>query len=177
MPGRKQILAAVGLLVALLLASSAFAELKVAVVDMQRAILSSEEARGYMAQIQEEFSDEEKEMRELQSDVAAMQERLQKDGEIMSDSERRRLQQDIESKTNDFVYLRQKVQRQVEDRQQELFAGMDSRVQRAMEQLVKAEDYDLVLNRQAILYAGELYDATRKVTERLNSLGAAADSR
>ena len=171
MPGRKQTVVVMGLLVAaLMLPGISVAELKVAVIDIQRAVFSSEEAREYLAQIEEEFSQQEDEMRDLQTGVSAMQEHLQKDGEVLSDSERRRLQQDIESKTNDFVYLRQKVQRQVEDRQQELFSGMDGKVQRAVEELVRREDYDLVLHRQAVLYSGDLYDITRKLTEQLNSL-------
>ena len=90
----------------------------------------------------------------------------------MSEAEKRRVQQQIESKNNDFVYNRQKLQRLIEERQQELFAGIDAKVQKAIEELVKNEDYDLIVPRQAALYVGELYNITRKVTEKLNELGA-----
>ena len=91
----------------------------------------------------------------------------------MSDVEKRRTQQQIESRNNDFVYLRQKLQRQIEERQQELFAGIDGKVQKAIEELVKSEDYDLILPRQAALYVNEIYNITRKVTEKLNELDSA----
>lgn len=153
-----------------LLSVSAWAEVKIAVVDVQRAILQSEQSKAYMAQIQDEFQGEEEEIRSLQSEAAALLERLQKDSEVMSEAEKRKLQQQIEDKNNDFIYLRKKLQRQIDERQQELFAGVDQKVQKAIEELVLSEDYDLIIPRQAALYVNELYDITRKVTEKLNML-------
>jgi outer membrane protein len=156
--------------VAGLLSTSAWAEVKIAVVDVQKAILSSEQAKSYMNQIQAEFKDEQDEIRNLQSAAAALLERLQKDGEVMSEPEQRKLETQIQDKNNDFVYLRNKLQKQIETRQQELFAGIDQKVQKAIEELVLSEDYDLVIPRQAALYVADLYDITRKVTEKLNSM-------
>ncbi len=148
----------------------AFAEVKIAVVDVQRAILNSEEAKRLLAQIQEEFKDDEAQIRAIQTDAAALLERAQKDADVMSENEKRRIQQEIESKNNDFVYLRQKLQKEISARQNELFAGTDSKVQKAIEELVLKNDYDLILPRAAALYVGDLYDITRKVTEKLNEL-------
>jgi len=153
-------------------APTAFAEVKIAVVDVQAAILNSEEAKRLLKQIQQEFSSEEEKIRNIQSEAAVLYERLQKDAEVMSEAEKRRVQQQIESKNNDFVYNRQKLQRLIEERQQELFTGVDQKVQAAIELLVKTDDYDLIMPRQAALYAGDLYDITRKVTEKLNEMGA-----
>lgn len=152
-------------------ASSALAETKIAVVDVQRAILNSEEAQKKMQQIQEEFSGDEQEIKQLQADASAMAERLQKDGEVMSDSERQKLQRQIQSKNEDFQYLRNRLQKRIESRQQELFAGTDEKVQKAIEALVMSEDYDLIVPRQAVLYAGDVYDITSRVTEELNKMG------
>jgi len=152
----------------------AFAEVKIAVVDVQAAILQSEEAKRLLKQIQDEFKTEEDEIRNIQSEAAVILERLQKDAEVMSEAEKRRLQQQIESKNNDFVYLRQKLQRQIEERQKELFAGIDAKVQKSIEDLVLEEDYDLILPRQAAMYVGDLYNITRKVTENLNQIDAAS---
>lgn len=156
--------------VAGLLSTTAWAEVKIAVVDVQKAILSSEQARGYMEQIQKEFKDDEDEIRNLQTDAAALLERLQKDGEVMSDTEKRKLQRQIEDKNDYFVFLRKKLQKQIDDRQQELFAGIDQKVQKAIEELVLSDDFDIIMPRQAALYVADLYDITRKVTEKLNTM-------
>ena len=130
------------------------AEVKIAVVDVQRAILNSEQAKTLLGQIQEE--------------AAALLERLQKDADVMSEAEKRRIQQEIESYNNDFQYERQKLQKAINTRQTELFSGTEAKIQQAIEDLVRKNDYDLILPTGAALYAGDLYDITRKVTEMLN---------
>ena len=153
-----------------LISSSVLAEMKIAFVDVQRAILSSEQAKKLQAQIGEEFKDEEAEIRQVSSDAAALIQRLQKDSEVMSDAEKIKLQKQIEEKENDFSYLRQKLQNKIQTRQTELFSGTEVRLQRAIEDLVMSDDYDVILPRNAALYVGDLYDITRKVTEKLNEM-------
>ena len=170
MPIKQSILAILAFSVLTFTSSFAAAEVKIAVVDVQNAILQSEEAKRLLTQIQEEFKGEEDEIRKIQSEAAALLERMNKDADVMSDAEKRRLQQQIESMNNDFVYLRQKLQRQIEERQKELFTGIDSKVQKAIEELVLSEDYDMILPRGAVLYVTDLYNITRKVTEKLNQL-------
>ena len=92
-------MSALTLTVALVIAGTAQAEVKMAVVDVQRAILSSEEAKRLLAQIQTEFKNDEERIRTIQTEAAAMLERAQKDAEVMSDTEKRKLQQQIEGKT------------------------------------------------------------------------------
>lgn len=166
----KQILALTGVVIMSMISLSVSAELKVAVVDVQRAILQSEEAKRLLGQIEAEFKENEDEIRTIQSEAAALLERLQKDGDVMSNSEQRRLRQQVESKNNDFVYLRQKLRRQIDERQKELFAGIDQKVQQAIEDLVAANDYDIVIPSQAALWVSPIYNVTRKVTERLNAM-------
>jgi outer membrane protein len=155
----------------------AFGEVKLAVVDVQSAILNSEDAKRLLAQIQTEFKGDEDKIRKLQSDAAVILERMQKDADVMSETEKRRLQAEIESLNSDFQYQRQRLQRQIDDRQKELFAGVDQKVQRAIEELVKSESYNLIIPRQAALYVGDVYDVTRKVTEKLNQFDADANKK
>ena len=73
-----------------------------------------------------------------------------------------------------FVYERQKLQRSIEERQKGTSSrGIDQRVQSAINEIVLSDDYDIILPRQAAaLYVGDLYDITRKVTEKLNMIDA-----
>ncbi len=171
---KKRILSFLAIFALAITSVSAFAEVKIAIVDVQTAILQSEEAKRLLQQIQTEFKGEEDKIRALQSEAAAILEKFQKDSEVMSDAEKARLQKQIESKNNDFVFFRQKLQRSIEERQKELFAGVDGKVQKAIEELVLNEDYDIILPRQAALYVGDLYNITRKVTEKLNQIDAKA---
>ena len=79
----------------------------------------------------------------------------------------------IERLNYDFVYQRQKLQKEVAARQGELFIGTEEKVRKAIEDLVLENDYDMILPRAAALYVGDLYDVTRKVTEKLNQAATA----
>ena len=46
---------------------------------------------------------------------------------------------------------------------------------KAIEDLVMSDDYDIILPRNAALYVGDLYDITRKVTEKLNEMDGSAN--
>lgn len=167
---RQRIWAVLAVSVFALASPIAHAEVKIAVVDVQRAILNSEEAKRLLVQIQEEFKTDENKISTIQTNAAALLERLQKDADVMSEDEKRRVQQEIESYNNDFVYERQKLQKAINTRQTELFSGTEAKIQRAIEELVLKNDYDLILPRGAALYVGDFYDITRKVTEKLNEM-------
>ena len=72
------------LLFLLLAAGPAAAELKIAVLDTQRALLESEEAQQLLKRAQEELQSEENEVKSLGEEIVALQEQLQKDAEVLS---------------------------------------------------------------------------------------------
>ena len=163
----------ISLCVGLFGSAAAIAEVKLAFVDVDRAVASSESAQKLLQQLQQEFSADEETIKKIQTEAAALLQKMQKDSEVMSEDEKRRVQQEIESLNNDFVYQRQKLQKEVAARQQELFAGTDGKVRKAIEDLVLENDYDMILPRAAALYVGDLYDITRRVTEKLNEMDRA----
>lgn len=169
---KQRIWAVLAISVLVLASPIAIAELKLAVVDVQRAILNSEEAKKLLTQIQNEFKEDEGKISAIQTNAAALLEQLRRDDETLSEENRRSMQQKIESYNNDFVYERQKLQKAITARQTELFSGTEAKIQRAIEDLVLKNDYDLILPRNAALYVGDLYDITRKVTEKLNEMNA-----
>lgn len=173
MPSKSRISALISILAMLSFAPAALAEIKIAVVDVQQAIVASEEAKRLLAQIQQEFRNDEESIKGIQTEAAELLQRLQKDSEVMSEEEKRRVQQEIESLNNDFVYQRQKLQKEIQARQNELFVGIDTKVRQAIEDLVLENNYDMILPRGAALYVRDLYDVTRKVTEKLNAMDKA----
>ena len=89
----------------------AAAELKIAVLDTQRALVSSEEAKALLEQVQSELKKEEEEVNALGAEIQALQEKLQTDGEVMSPTEQRKAQTDIEDKRIDYEFLVNKLQK------------------------------------------------------------------
>lgn len=146
----------------------AAAELKIAVLDTQRALLSSEEAKSLMEQVQQELEQEQARVNELGDEIRALQEKLEKDSGVMSATEQRKAQKALEDKGIDYQFLVNKLQKRVNDRRQELGQVMVPKVDAVLKDLIELEGYDLILERGNLLYVNSKHDITRRVTEKLN---------
>ncbi len=154
--------------VAVAVAPNVAGELKVAVVNTVQAIQLSEEAKTYMENIQQEFEPEQNDLRALQDEIRALQKKITDDGEVMSNSERRGVEKDIENKSIDLDFRAQKLNKNLQDRREELIRTVGPKVQSIVQDLVEVERYDLVFERSTIGYVNPRHDITAKVTEKLN---------
>jgi len=164
----KRVLAFVLGLGALGLAPLAGAELKIAVVDVQAAIGQTQEAQTFLEKVQESLEADLERIRELTTQRAEIEEKVQRDAEVMGEEERTRLSEDYERITSDLQYRTETYQKAVNRRRNELFQKMGPGVQAALDDLVKLEAYDLVLPRNTVIYVNPKHDITRKVTEVLD---------
>ena len=149
-------------------AGSAAAELKIAVLDTQRALIESEEAQALLAQAQQELQAEQDQLQALNDEIVALNEQLQKDGEVMSPAEQRRVQKEIEDKQIDLQFLGNKLQKEVNDRRQELLQQMVPKIDVVLKDLIELEGYDVIMERGQLRYVNSKHDITRRVTEKLN---------
>jgi outer membrane protein len=151
-------------LVLLVAAGSAYGELKIAVIDTQRAMLESEEAKALMQAAQTELQGEQSALQSLGQEIQKLREQFQKDAEVMSDTDRRSRQKQIEAE-----FLANKLQKAVQDKQQELGQQIIPKLEAVLKELTDQEKYDVILERRAILYSDAKHDITQRVTELLNA--------
>lgn len=151
-----------------LAASGAAAELKVGILDIQQALMASEEAQQFMETAQTDLQAEQDQVNALQQEMRSLQEQMQKDAEVMSPAEQRRRQKELEDKQIEYRFLVNRLQKDVQDRQQELMQQMGPKLEAVIKDLVDAEGYDLILQRGDLVYADAKHSITRKVTEKLN---------
>jgi len=149
-------------------APNVFAEVKIAVVDVQAAILNSEEAKRLMAQIQEEFKAEEEQIRSIQSEAAVLYERLQKDGEVMSEAEQRRIVGELQELQNQYEFLVEKIQTLINQRRQQFQQTYAPNLVQAITEVVEEDSYDIVFRAEAVLHYANAINITARVTEKLN---------
>lgn len=158
-----------GLLLALMLAGQAMAELKVAVVDYRGALMASDAAQAYTQQLKKEFAAKEEEIRKLGEEAQRLRERMQKDAAILSETEAADLKTQFEAKVQDFEYLKRKYQSQISKRQEAFLRESEPRLQKALKSLIDANDYDLVLPRQSVVHVKPTLDITPELIKALNS--------
>ncbi len=153
---------------AVLLAGAAHAEMNLVVLDQVRAILESDEAKVLITAAETEMKTQQDELRGLADQRKALTDKLQKDGEVMSPTEQRQVQKDIEDLEIDLQFRSQKLQKEVQDKRQEILVALAPKFQTILNDLIEVEGYDMILAPNSVLYANNKNDITRRVTERMN---------
>lgn len=153
---------------ALMLSFSAFAEIKIAVVDTQQALVESEEAKSLLEKHRLELEKEESAVRAMADQLRSGQERLQKDAEVMSAADRRAQQKKLEDLQIDYQFRVNKLQKEITDRQNEILQQLLPKVNAVLKDLIELEGYDVIMERSSLRYANPKHDITRRVTEKLN---------
>ena len=161
----------VRMIAAFLLAASAHvthAEMNIVVLDSVRAILESDEAKTLADAANKEMEAEQQELRDLAQSMQDLNGKLQTDGEVMSNTEKRKVQKDIEDMQIDLQFRSQKLQKEVQDRRQEILQALAPKLDKVLKDIIQVDQIDLILAPQALQYANTKHDITRRVTEKLN---------
>ncbi|HSG91267.1 MAG TPA: OmpH family outer membrane protein [Pseudomonadales bacterium] len=164
----KRLITALVACAALAFAQSAAAELKIAVVDVNEAVGQTAEAKAFLARVQGELKVDQDRIRELTADKSRIEEKVERDGEVMSDQERIKLSEEYDRVTSDLKYRVESYQKALNRRRNELFQTMGPRVQAALNDIVELESFDFVVPSNAVIYVNPKHDITRKLAERLD---------
>lgn len=158
----------IALLVALPLLAAA--EIKIVVVDPERALADTSEVKARVNKFQEDMKGQESKMQSLRDQIMKLEDRLQKDAVTMTRDQAQKLTDERDTKMIEFQSLQKMLQQRMQQSQQELQQAMMPKLQQAIESLSAEENYDLVLVRQAVLFASDAVDVTDKVTAKVNQI-------
>jgi len=139
---------------------------KIAVVDPNRVVESSPQYDAARKSLQREVEERERNLRTQQEEIAELQRRLEREGDLMSQSEAQRLQNDIRSRTRKLKYAQDEFQEDLTLRQNELRTKLARQVQEVVVELAKELGIDLVLS-EGLVYFSKRVDISDQVVERL----------
>jgi outer membrane protein len=165
---KKKVLAVILLPLFMLAAVDVAAELKVVILDVQRAINESEEAKKLTEALRQDLAKDEENLNQLGEDIKTLRAKLEKDSEIMGEAEKRKIAKGIEDKGIDYEFGVNKFRKESQDGMQEIFQAMAPKLDAVMKDLIELEGYDVVFQRSGLLYVNTKHEITRKVTEKLN---------
>ena len=120
-------------------------DLKIGAVNTIRVLEQSPQAISADALIKKEFSSRDRELVAQQKKVKSMEDRLAKDGAIMSDQERKKLERDIIGVRRELKRGQDEFREDVNFRFNEERAKIQKEVFDAIQQVAKDKGYDLVL--------------------------------
>jgi outer membrane protein len=143
-------------------------QLKIAVLDMSAALFNSERAKTEDDKVRLETSEDENKVRALAEQATALQEKLQKDGSIMSEDQRRRAAEEIEELGVQYNFLVQKLQRMMQERRQNFQQAYTPNLIQAITAVIEEEKFDIVFRAEAVLHYNNVNDITAQVTAKLN---------
>lgn len=145
------------------------AELKIAIVDPLGVVAGTDQYKKAAADLDKELAGDKARVTKLQSDLNACRQKMQKDGATMSATEQARLKTDCEAKFTEFQTLGQRLNKIVSEREQAVLKDMGPKVEQVINQVAKEGGYDIVLQREAALFAKPELDITAKVVAKLNA--------
>ena len=152
--------------------SAQAADTKIAIVDMERALFQSNGAQASFKQVEEQFGDDLVKIKALEKAIKENQEKLQKDGAIMSDDEQRKLRNNIKESQSEFQFFAGKLQQAEQQWRQQFFRANLPKLQEIMKKLIEEEKVDMVLNGQAVIHVSPDLDLTKKLLLKLNEASA-----
>ena len=165
-----------GLLVSLLLAlgSNVYADGKIAVYDLQQAILNTEAAQKQIKEFEAKaaFADLKAQFESVRAELQAMDKDAQTNSVTWSDEKKAEHRKNMEYKRADLELVTKKLQQESQTFVNQIMQANAQKTQQIIQDLVKSEGIGLILDAQAVRYADSSYNITAKITDRLNNANA-----
>lgn len=155
----------------MLLASSAMAaDQKIAVVNFQEIMGKIPQTAALMQSLEAEFKDEKSIITQLEKDIKYYQEKLKRDGSLMSVKEKEELDVKIKSLFQEYQVKGKALQQKATQRQNQETNKIIALVRQAVDNIAAKQDYDLVLSQQAVVYSKPGASITDLVVEHVSKL-------
>ena len=150
-------------------ANISYADLKVGVVNFGALLEKSPQYEKAGKRLEQEFSPRQKQLVSQQRDIQSIEERLNKDSAVISETERNKLQRDILNKARDYKRSEQEFKEDFNMKRTEELGKVQRRIAEAITSLAKEQGFDLVLA-EGVVYASEQVNITAQVQQKLTSM-------
>jgi len=157
---------------ALALPSLGWAQGKIAVVNLEQAVLQTDVAQKRLTDVraQEDYKSDKTEYDQLKEEFDELVKEFQKDAAVMSPEQQMAARKKLQSKQSDLEHVTGKLQEAEQAAGQALLQEMSPRVQEVLRELIATEGIGLLLQRASVIHADAGYSITAKVTDKLNQL-------
>ena len=163
----KKWLYAAGLGLALAASASVQAADKIAVVNVASIFQQLPQRATVAAQLENEFKGRAADLQAQEKDLQTKMQRLQRDGSTMKASDRNRLEKEVMTQREDFSTKAQAFEQDNRRRQGEERNKILSRIQDAVKAVATKQGYDVVIDSNAVAYAGASHDITADVLKQV----------
>src|SRR5215468_2270945 len=155
---------------ALVFATAARAEMRVAVVDLQRALNECDAGKKAKDQVRGKFEKAQGELKKEREDLDKARDDFEKKSILMKEDDRRDKERELENRTLDFKRKYEDMQRDLKRTDAELTSGIIEQLYGIVADYGKQQGYTVVLEASSgLLYADKALDITDAIVKIQNS--------
>ena len=144
------------------------AQLNIAVLDVAKVLKEIPQRKAIESKLKSEFDGRVRELQRLETEGQTLAQKMKKNESFMSADERTQSQRKLAELQSDYNLKGQALQedqrRRFNEEQQKVFQKIDTAVQ----SIAKAEGYDMVINRQAVVYTNDKNDISAEVIKQVS---------
>lgn len=145
------------------------ADVKIGFVSIAKILNSAPQAESASKRLEQEFAPRKKGLDEAQKSLRKVEEKIAKDGAVMSESQRRTVENDFRNQARELKRSSDEFREDFNLRRNEELGKFQKQVLDVINSVAKEDGFDLVVNDSATLYASPQVDVTEKVLKRLTS--------
>jgi len=147
---------------------AAHAETKIAVVNVPRLLEEAPQAKSAMQALQDEFAPRQKEIVQQQKDLKAKEDKLNRDGAVMAENERRNAEKDLREGQRDLARKQNEYVEDLNLRRNEEIGKLQRSLLQEVQAFARTSNYDLIVG-EGVLYVNESMDITAQVLSALQA--------
>jgi outer membrane protein len=149
-----------------LAAGAAQAELKIGYVNAVKVIEEAPQGEAALKKLEAEFGPRDRKLVEMQNRLKALEQDLEKNALVLKEGDRREKEYEIVTIKRDLRRATQEFREDYNLRRNEELAALQKIVQKAIVEVSKQENFDLVLH-EGVAFAGPKIDITDLILKKL----------
>jgi outer membrane protein len=142
---------------------------KVAVIQVQTAILSTKDGQKAAAELQAKFAPKKGELDKKQADIQAMQDQLKKGQATMSEDARTKLMRDIDTANTRLQRETQDAQTDLDEEQSKVMQSLGGKMMAVVEKYAQQNGIAMVIDvsnpQTPVLWAAQAIDITQEIVK------------
>jgi outer membrane protein len=141
---------------------------KIAVVNVPRLLEEAPQAKSAMQALQDEFAPRQREIVQQQKDLKSKEEKLQRDGAVMAENERRNAEKDLRDGQRELARKQNEYVEDLNLRRNEELGKLQRSLLQEVQAFARTSNYDLIVG-DGVLYVNESMDITAQVLSALQA--------
>jgi outer membrane protein len=144
---------------------------KIGVINIQRVIGATNEARRDFEALMKKFEPKGKEIEGLKTEIETLQGQLQSQGQTLTDTDRAQRVKTLENKQKSFQRIQEDAQKEFTEEQQALINRIGQKLMQVVDQYAKQNGYAMVVNASGegdVLWASDQTNISQQILDLYN---------